>query len=135
MIIMSKFRKRLTKISKNLHNCLVVGQGFGYLQELTNIYQTVFVIDSQRPEIKAKNLVFRNNFDDLSHMNEISAVFVDIAATEHLNKITSLWMRCNSMVIIEGDDPIERHLSGPLYQSGWNCTSKQGTFHVWERKI
>lgn len=131
---MNKFQKRLTKVSKHMQNCLVVGKGFDYLPDLTEIYDTVFVIDNRRPEFKSKNLVFRNNFDDMSYMNEISAIFFDIASIEHLNKLINLWTKCNSLIIVEGDDPLERHLTGSLYQSGWKCTSTQGIFHVWERQ-
>jgi len=134
MIIMSKFQKRLKKVSGRMENCLVVGQGFGRLQELSEIYKTVFVIDTQRPELKARNIVFRDNFDETSYMTELSAVFFDRASIDFLEKTTTLWTKCNSMVVIEGNDPIERHQSGPLYRAGWECTNLQGLFHVWELK-
>lgn len=132
MNIMNKFEKRLKKISKNIENCLVVGQGFGHLEELTEIYNTVFVINRTRPELRAKNLVFRDNFDDTSYMSNISSVFFDLDSISKLETSSPVWLKCKSLVIIEGDAPIERHLSGPLYQAGWECTGVQGFFHVWE---
>ena len=134
MNIMNKFEKRLKKISKNIENCLVVGQGFGHLEELTEIYNTVFVIDKTRPELKVKNLVFRDNFDDTSYMSGISSVFFDLNSISELEKSSPVWLKNKSLVIIEGDSPIERHLSKPLFHSGWQCTSVQGFFHVWELK-
>ena len=134
MNIMNKFEKRLKKISKNIENCLVVGQGFGHLEELTEIYNTVFVIDKTRPELKVKNLVFRDNFDDTSYMPGISSVFFDLNSISELEKSSPVWLKNKSLVIIEGDSPIERHLSTPLYRAGWQCTSVQGFFHVWEPK-
>lgn len=134
MIIMNKFQKRLKKISKNIENCLVVGQGFTHLDELIDMYGTVFVIDQTRPELKSKNLVFRDNFDDTSYMSGISTVFFDLASINKLEMSSSVWIRCKSFVIIEGDDPIERHFSAPLYRAGWECVSRQGFFHVWESR-
>ena len=72
MIIMSKFQKRLKKLSDKTENCLVVGKGFGHLSDFIEIYKTVFVVDNQRPDIKAKNIVYRDNFDETSHMTDIS---------------------------------------------------------------
>ena len=131
---MNKFQKRLKKISNNAENCLVVGQGFGHLKELTELYNTVFVIDQVRPELKAKNLVFRDNFTDTSYMSGVSAVFFDLASVGRLEISSPIWIRCKSFVIIEGDDPIERQFSAPLYRAGWLCTSRQGYFHAWGPK-
>lgn len=134
MIIMSKFQKRLKKLSDKTENCLVVGKGFGHLSDFIEIYKTVFVVDNQRPDIKAKNIVYRDNFDETSHMTDISCVFFDLSSLNYLETTCSIWTRCKSLVIIEGNDPIERHLSGPLYQFGWRCSNLQGFFHVWELK-
>jgi hypothetical protein len=47
--------------------------------------------------------------------------------------VKDFWQRNNSKVIIEGDEPIGREFSKPLYDTGWGCTSKQRVFHVWEK--
>ena len=133
-MIMNKFQKRLSKLTKQSLNCVVIGHGFGLLQDISQIYKTVFVIDKQRPELKLKNLVYRENFGDLSGMTEISVIFFDLNTLNDLSSIMNLATRCNSLIIIEGNDPIGRDLSGPLYQYNYCCTSLQKIFHVWELK-
>jgi hypothetical protein len=129
---MDKFEKRLRKISNGYNNALVIGNSFGHLEKILTIYSTVFVID-KLPAIKAKNLVYRENFDHLDNVVQVSAVFFDLDELEHLSNLKDCWQRNNAVVIIEGNEPIGREFSKPLYDSGWGCTSLQGFFHIWEK--
>jgi len=129
---MDKFEKRLRKISNGYNNALVIGNSFGHLEKILTIYSTVFVID-KLPAIKAKNLVYRENFDHLDNVVQVSAVFFDLDELEHLSNLKDCWQRNNAVVIIEGNEPIGREFSKPLYDSGWGCTSLQGFFNVWEK--
>jgi hypothetical protein len=132
-MIMNKFQKRLRKLLSNPNNALVLGTAFGNLENVLEIHSTVFVIDRDPPEIKAKNLVYKENFDNLNAITEVSAVFFDLDQLDQLEMVKESWRRNNSKVIIEGDEPIGREFSKPLYDTGWGCTSKQGLFHVWEK--
>ena len=132
MITMDKFEKRLKKISKSCNNALVMGTAFGHLEKILKIYSTVFVINNI-PAIKAKNLVYRENFDYLDSIIQVSAVFFDLNNLEYLENLKDYWQRNDSIVVIEGNDPIGREFSKPLYDTGWGCTSLQGFFHVWEK--
>jgi hypothetical protein len=132
-MIMNKLQKRLRKLDKTQGNAVVIGCAFGYLENILEIYNTVFVIDENLPTVKAKNLVYKENFDNLNAITEVSAIFFDLNRLDRFETVKDFWQRNNSKVIIEGDDPIGREFSKPLYDTGWGCTSKQGLFHVWEK--
>jgi Icc-related predicted phosphoesterase len=132
-MIMNKFQKRLCKLDKNQVNAVVIGGAFGNLENILEIYNTVFVIDENFPTVKAKNLVYKENFDHLNAITEASAIFFDLSRLDQFEMVKDFWQRNNSKVIIEGDEPIGREFSKPLYDTGWGCTSKQGVFHVWEK--
>jgi hypothetical protein len=132
-MIMNKFQKRLRKLDKNQINAIVIGCAFGNLENILEIYNTVFVIDENLPTVKAKNLVYRENFDNLNAITEVSAIFFDLTRLDRFEMVKDFWQRNNSKVIIEGEEPIGREFSKPLYNTGWGCTSKQGLFHVWEK--
>ena len=132
-MIMNKFQKRLRKLDKTQGNAVVIGGAFGYLETILEIYATVFVIDKNFPTVKAKNLVYKENFDNLNAITEVGSIFFDLARLDQFEMVKELWRRNNSKVIIEGDEPIGREFSKPLYDTGWGCTSKQGVFHVWEK--
>lgn len=135
MFIMAKFEKRLKKISKSVENAIVLGTGLGHLEELLSLYKTVFVIADNPPTIKSKNLVYREDFKELSHLPEISAVFLDLNQVHHLNSVATVMSRYRSVVIIEGNDAIGRDLSKPLYDNGYRCTDLLGLYHVWKSQV
>jgi hypothetical protein len=131
---MSKFQKRLSKLLNNCENAVVIGHGFGYLSEIIDMFKTVFVIEECMPAIKSKKLVYRENFDNLSQISEVSVIFFDLVAVHRLPEMYSVWHRNKAIVIIEGNDPIDRTLSTSLYAASYECTGLHGSFHTWELK-
>ena len=133
MIIMDKFEKRIQKLKKNLNHVLVIGAGFGKIKEILNICGTVFVINDRPLDIKSKKLIYRETFDSLAFVPDLSLIIVDLEKINHLNDAKEYWVKNKSLVVIEGNSPIEREFSKPLYDSGWRCYELQGFFHVWEK--
>ena len=131
---MSKFQKRLSKLLKNCENAVVIGHGFGHLSEIIDMFKTVFVIGECMPAIKSKNLVYRENFDNLSQISEVRVIFFDLAEVGRLGEVSPIWHRTKAVVVIEGNDPIDRTLSASLYASSYECTGLYKTFHIWELK-
>ena len=129
---MNKIQKRLHKLSRNRAHALVLGSAFGILDQVVEIYDTVFVISSTQPAVKAKNLIYKETFVKLDHIQNIASIFIDHNELYHLDKIEALWKKDNSIIFVEGGDRIDNTIAKPLYDSGWACTSLQGIFHVWE---
>ncbi len=129
---MNKIKKRLSKLSKNADNALVIGAAFGQLEQLLDLYSTIFVVNEDDTELKAKNLIYRQSIDRLDSIVNVGAVFFDIKHISKLESLQTFWKKNNSLIFIEGGDALPRDLSMPLYDSGWRCTSLQGIFHVWE---
>ena len=130
---MAKFAKRLRKLSGYTENALVVGKAFGNLDQLLEIYINVFVIDDSPPAAKARNLIYKENFDDLNVLTQVGAIFIDLDKIDKLEILEDFWQRHRSTIFVEGNDCILRHLSKPLFKTGWQCTSLQGIYHVWEK--
>ena len=130
---MAKFAKRLRKLSGYTENALVVGKAFGNLDQLLEIYTNVFVVDEDPPSAKARNLIYKENFNDLNVLTQVGAVFIDLDKIDQLEVLEDFWQRHKSTIFVEGNDCILRHLSKPLFKTGWQCTSLQGIYHVWEK--
>ena len=130
---MAKFAKRLRKLSSYTENALVVGKAFGNLDQLLEIYTNVFVVDDDPPSAKARNLIYKENFDDLNVLTQVGAIFIDLDKIDKLEILEDFWQRHRSTIFVEGNDCILRHLSKPLFKTGWQCTSLQGIYHVWEK--
>jgi hypothetical protein len=129
---MNKFQKRLMKLSRNNTHALVLGSAFGILDQILEIYDTVFVVSESPPAIKAKNLVYKENFVKLDHLQDMSSIFVDLDQLDHLDKVEVIWRKHNAKLFVEGGERVENEKVKILYDSGWACTSLQGLFHVWE---
>lgn len=130
---MNKFQKRIRKLTRKSTNALVVGNAFGLLDEILGIFNTVFVISDEPPLVKSKNLVFRENFNNLTNITDVGAIFFDLSQLHQLENLQNFWSRNNSKVLIEGNEVIEREFSKPLYKTNWGCVSQNGFFHVWEQ--
>jgi len=129
---MTKFQKRLYKLSRNNAHALVLGSAFGILDQVVEIYDTVFVISTVPPAFKAKNLIYKETFVKLDHIQDIASIFIDHNELCNLDKVEALWKKHNSIIFVEGGDRIDNTIAKPLYDSGWACTSLQGIFHAWE---
>jgi hypothetical protein len=129
---MTKFQKRLHKLSRNNAHALVLGSAFGILDQIVEIYDTVFVVSADQPAVRAKNLVYKETFVKLDHIQNIASIYIDHTELCNLDKVEALWKKHNSIIFVEGGVRIDNAIAKPLYDSGWACTSLQGIFHVWE---
>jgi hypothetical protein len=93
----------------------------------------VFVVDDEPPSAKARNLIYKENFNDLNVLTQVGAIFIDLDKIDQLEILEDFWQRHKSTIFVEGNDCILRHLSKPLFKTGWQCTSLQGIYHVWEK--
>lgn len=132
MIIMSKLAKRLRKLVKVPENSVILGQGFGQMDLILDLFNTTFIFSWDAPRIKAKNLVYRENFDDLSPLSGISMVLIDIDQLHHIDKIMPVCLRCRSLILIEGNEVIGRDLSKTLYVNNYRAVDQHGFYHVWK---
>lgn len=118
---------------KNPENAMVIGRGFDHLEEILEIFNTIFLFSFGDFKFRAKNVVMRENFEDLNPLSNISMILMDRDQVQHLEKLVPIWNRCNPVVIIEGGDAIGREFSFPLYQNNYRCVELQGFFHVWKK--
>jgi hypothetical protein len=130
---MNKIQKRLSKLSPNHTNALVLGTGFGILDKVIEIYDTVFVVSAEAPSIKARNLVYKENLTRLDHIPDLATIIMGLDELDNLPNIEPIWRKNNAKLFIEGGERIDKNIAKPLYDSGWACTSLQGAFHVWEK--
>lgn len=131
-MIMNKFQKRISKTTKNHGSALVIGSGLGHLEEILEVFRIVFVIADVAPNIKARNLTFRENFDDLNPITDIDAIFFDLDHIKYLENVSSIWHKYPAPILIEGNDVIEREFSKPLYKHNYRAVDQQGIYHVWK---
>jgi hypothetical protein len=122
---MSKFAKRLRKTLGRLENCLVVGHGFGKMEDLFEIFNTVFLI-------KSKKLIYRENYDDLNQISELSVIFFDVDQIKEFKSVLPLVYKFKPYVIVEGSDIRDRNYFKDLYENRYQAIEIHSTHHLWK---
>ena len=130
---MTKFAKRIKKLSGYTENALVLGRAFGNLDQLLEIYDSVFVIDNLPSILKSRNLIYKENFDKIASLVQIGGIFIDLNYIDKLESLEECWNRNSSTVFVEGDNYKDARVSSIFYRTGWGCTSNQNTYHVWQK--
>ena len=103
---MSKFSKRILSSSKTCRNCLILGSGQGWLYDLLEHCNTVFIIDGTDKTLKRKNIVHREDFQDINLLNDIDFVFVDQAHFSNLNKLKPLFTRYRPAIFLQASSDL-----------------------------
>src|SRR6056300_533502 len=106
---MNKFIKRISKnIKKSPIDCLVVGDGFSHIDDILEMFNTVFVYSTGLNDRKARNLVLRQNIESTFHLLDLSAIFVDRNKTHVFDKIESLLANPSPDIFVEGNEVLPR---------------------------
>ena len=135
MIIMAKFQKRLRKMSVNSTNALVIGHGFGKIEDIVQTFNSVFITSYDNTDFKSKNLIYRETINDLSTMIEIGAVFIDLKNLNKLPEVMPMIRKYRSPVLIEGRDMISKEIAQPLIDFGYRPTDQSDSFYVWKQQV
>lgn len=130
--MMSKFRKRISKSDFSGGNAVVISTGFGHLDDLLDIYDTIFII-GKKPEVKHRNLIYREErrYDVIY---DISAIFLDLNMLHELEFLPSVMNKWKPAICVEGNEVIGRDKSQLLYKYHYRAVEQSGIYHVWKRK-
>lgn len=100
---MDKFSKRILSAKTQHRNCVVVGQGIGYLDNIVESFCCVFIIDSGSA-VRKRNIVHRENFDNIDKLTDIDFVFVDSSYFNDFKKLRPVWLAHRPVFFLEGND-------------------------------
>ncbi len=131
---MSKFAKRIRKLNKHARNLLVLGSAWGNIVELLDSYSSIFLIDNQKRIIKSKNIIFRENFDNLSQLHDVDIILVDLDHQNHLPELIPIFQRWSSLIIIEGPEIITEEMQKFLKSHRYQIIEIYKNHYVWKLK-
>lgn len=130
---MNKFSKRILKVTDDKKSSLVIGHGFGFLSDIVETFDTVFIISPNTDKRKYRNVVYRENFNNLISIGAVSAVFVDLDKVDNFKMLLNYWTMFSPIIFVEGNEPIDRTKSSYLYKYGYRCIDKLGFCHLWKK--
>lgn len=132
---MAKIIKRINKSVEEKRNCIVIGDAFGHLSNISEMFFSIFVILNQSPRIKAKNIIYRETLDDLHMLPEVTCVFLDLKHITKLDFLENLMIKIRPIFLIEGNEVIGREFTKKFYQLGYRAVEQQGYFHIWRKMV
>ena len=132
---MSKFIKRLSKVGKNIDTALVVGEDFVPLEDLLNNFNTVFVVADDHPNIKARNLVYRNFKSSLDALPAISVFFIQEKYNSSIANYLPLLTKSKATLVIWNSDKLDREKIKPLLNYKYKRVSKEHDYHFWKSTV
>lgn len=126
---MTKFVKKIKKMTfKKPRYAICVGDAFGNLEELTELFFTVFVFDYKNDDLKKKNIVYMENDRFLTSIPDVDVIFINEDKKEWLKPLQAVWRRYNSVLVIEGDPFADKFLRNEQYK----IVIIEKKFHIWK---
>lgn len=132
---MSKFIKRLRKISPNLNSCIVLGNGMGYFDDLIPNFNNIFMLAIDGDRKKGRNVIYRENFKDSAYIQDINFVFIDEQYKNYLNELSMPIQRFRPLVYIQGCDFTDKKILKTLEGWSYKCTDYNKDYQIWKSKV
>lgn len=133
MKLMNKFIKRISKSKKNIRNILVVGTGWGKLPNLCDVFPSVFIISTEAQDFRRKNLIYKENFDQINLLPDIDAIIIDRNQDIHVPKLLPLLQKYQSIILVEGVELFNKPEYKLLKTHGYAVTEMFGDSHLWKK--
>ena len=130
---MNKFIKRISKSKKNIRNILVVGAGWEKLSNLCDGFASVFIISTGSQDLRRKNLIYKENFDQIETLPDIDAIVIDRDEDIHVSKLLPLLNRYQSVILVQGVELFARAEYKFLKTYGYAVTEMFGDSHLWKK--
>lgn len=134
MIIMTKFIKKITKLEKFHENCVVIGTVWGNLEDVCEVYDTVFILSDGEQTVRRKNIVYRENFEETSLLPYINSIFVDLDQLEKLIKLENVIKKFKLSVYINHGYHIDDYYHRFFNIRGYQLVEMNKHFQMWKPK-
>lgn len=131
---MSKFAKRLKKLGKkHLETAILVGSDFSNLENLLEVFGTVFVISNTTPEVKTKNLIHLRDLDYASSLYNIDMIFVNQGFDrDSLRFLTPLLRRTHPIILLNENYNIGVDFKEFLFKLRYEMIDINLGYQIWK---
>lgn len=101
---MTTLSKKIQKTKKPTRNCLVLGSLFGNLEEIVNVFDSVFVVTADDVSLRRKNLIYRETIESVSILPDIDFIFIDRKYFSRIEELLQIWRRHRPLILTEGNE-------------------------------
>ncbi len=130
---MSKFLKRISCIVSKQEVAVVLGRNFANISELVDGFQTVFVYDHERPDIRARNLIPRIGFEDIKTLPNFDILIVDEPCLIEIGNFTPQASLNNAGILLIHNEFVGKKITKHLYQYNYENIGEHKSLHFWKK--
>lgn len=130
-----KFSKRLKKSNKQARNILVLGTALDNLEDLLDVFDTVFIINASGPRIQKRNAVYRETFNDINILTDIDFIIIDLDQEKFITELIQVWRKTCPTIIIQGPELISIEYQKILKADHYAIREVAKSYYVWKNKV
>jgi ubiquinone biosynthesis protein Coq4 len=105
---MTAIVKKLRKIAGDAHNAVAIDPDIEAVEALSAIFQSVFVYTEKEHIIKKRNIIYRQELDDLTKLPDISMIYIGMDAIEYLSRFNGIIEKYKSLIVIPHDEHLDK---------------------------
>lgn len=130
---MSKFLNRISDIIVKKEVAVILGKDFPYLGEVVETFNSVFVFDSERPELKARNLIPRIDFTDIKTIPSIDLLIVEEKYLIEIGNFTPMASRHRAGIILMYSESPSKKILRHLWQHNYELADTNKAMNLWKK--
>ena len=123
----------MKKANRKARNVLAVGTALGNLEDLLEAFDTVFVVNGVMPRIQKRNVVYRENFDNIHLVTDVDLIIIDFVHEEFIPELQQIWRRTQPIIIIEGPELISKECQKLLKSDHYAIREVTKNYYVWKK--
>lgn len=131
---MSKFSTTLRKSKKSNDNCLVIGSGFGFFTDIVSFFRSTFIVAGDNISVRAKNIIYKENFVDFYTFPNIDFIFIDFNKLEMIKEIQDVIVRSRPLIYIGHGNYLDKELVKYFQKLGLELVHINKKFQIWQAK-
>ena len=97
-------------------------------------FDTVFVVSSNPPIIKKRNLIYRENYNDIHTLTDVDIIIVDFDHSNFIPELTQVWRRTGPAIVVQGPDLISKDIQKILKSDHYNIVEVAKGYYLWKNK-
>lgn len=131
---MNKFHKRISKAADGTDFCLVLSPATEFLEDFSEIFDTVFAYKESDVTIKRKNIVYQEFFDELINLPKFNLVFTEVDGVKNLRLVERLLIRQHPTIMIYSENYIAKEFSDFLKSCQYVIVDIGKGYQLWKKK-
>jgi hypothetical protein len=131
---MSKFIKKLRKNIKNHRNCVILGNGFEFLEPSLEIFNSIFVFEADDSIPKNKKIIKRENYEFLDIIPDVDVILIGENFFQKSDNIKSLITKHRSTIYIGLGEFLDRENTLKFRNYNYEIVEITKNYQIWKSK-